>query len=129
MTSHQHRSNDSSEGKNLNFFLSIPTKEKKKVLLKGVKAISFHDGERDLKITPASTLMFELSRMMTGRDRKERELSGLLQNSFQNRDSILYEKSNFYEDESPFNDLSPSNQFKLRQLMDKKLLHRLELSK
>lgn len=35
----------------------------------------------------------------------------------------------FYEHETPFNNLSPSNQFKLRQLMDKKLMHRLELSK
>lgn len=66
---------------------------------------------------------------MSGKDQKERELSGLLHNSFQNREAILFEKSSFYETETPFNDLSPSNQFKLRQLMDKKLFHRLELSK
>jgi hypothetical protein len=35
----------------------------------------------------------------------------------------------FYDKETTFADLSPSNQFKLRQLMNKKLEHRLELSK
>ena len=53
----------------------------------------------------------------------------MLKNSFQNRESILHEKSHFYDQETPFNDLTPSNQFRLRQLMDKKLVHRLELSK
>ena len=39
------------------------------------------------------------------------------------------EKSHFYDSETPFKDLTPSNQYKLRQLMDKKLLRRLELSR
>lgn len=56
-------------------------------------------------------------------------MAGLLKNSFQNRDSILSEKSFFYDQETSFADLTPANQFKLRQLMNKKLEHRLELSK
>lgn len=52
-----------------------------------------------------------------------------MKNSYQNRDSILSEKSFFYDQETTFADMSPKNQFKLRQLMNKKLEHRLELSK
>ena len=80
-------------------------------------------------MTPASSLLFELNRLSTGREKKEHELSGLLKNSYQNRDLILKEKSNFYDQETPFKDLTPSNQFHIRQTMDKKLLLRLELSK
>jgi hypothetical protein len=35
----------------------------------------------------------------------------------------------FYESENTFNDLSPSKQFQLRKVMNKKLNHRLEISK
>lgn len=35
----------------------------------------------------------------------------------------------FYESENTFNDLSPSKQFQLRKVMNKKLDHRLEISK
>ena len=57
--------------------------------------------------------------------RKENELTGLLKNSFQNRDSILREKEVFYESENQFNDLSPSKQFQLRKVMNQKLNIRL----
>jgi hypothetical protein len=82
-----------------------------------------------MNVTPASVLLFELHRMSNGKDRKEEELEDLIKNSFQNRDSILSEKANFYEQESPLSNLNPCNQFRLRHLMDRKLLHRLELSK
>lgn len=35
----------------------------------------------------------------------------------------------FYEEEKPFDNLSPSKQFQLRKVMNKKLNHRLEISK
>ena len=51
----------------MNFFISIPKKNKKKVLLQGVKSITFNDGSRKLNITPASSLLFELNKLSTGR--------------------------------------------------------------
>ena len=41
----------------------------------------------------------------------------------------MEEKLDFYDQETPLNDLSVSSQFKLRTLMDKRLERRLELSR
>lgn len=41
----------------------------------------------------------------------------------------MLDKSNFYSDKISFHDLSPESQFRLRKVMNKKLSHRLELSK
>ena len=70
-----------------------------------------------------------MNKLTQEKQRKEYELTGLLKNSFQNRESILSEKSSFYENENPFNELSPSKQFQLRKVMNQKLNRRLEISK
>jgi hypothetical protein len=93
--------------------------------LRGVRTYSYQDGNRQLRLTSASILLFEMNKLSAEKDRKELELNGLLKNSFQNRDSILREKELFYESENPFNDLSPSKQFQLRKVMNQKLNHRL----
>lgn len=41
----------------------------------------------------------------------------------------MLDKSNFYDDKISFHDLSPESQFRLRRVMNRKLSHRLELSK
>ena len=70
-----------------------------------------------------------MNKLNKERSKKEFELTGLLKNSYQNRDTILREKEVFYESESTFNELSPSKQFQLRKVMNRKLNHRLEISK
>jgi hypothetical protein len=65
MTSYQTK--DKIEEKSLNFFLSIPRKPKKKVMLEGVKSRTFSDGNRKLFLTPASSLLFEMNRLSSGR--------------------------------------------------------------
>ena len=54
----------------MSFFLNRPKKQKKKMMLEGVKSIVIQDGERELKITPATSLLFELNKMMNGADTK-----------------------------------------------------------
>jgi hypothetical protein len=56
-------------------------------------------------------------------------LTSLLKNSYQNRRDTLLDKSSFYDDKMSYHDLSPESQFRLRRVMNKKLSHRLELSK
>lgn len=76
----------------MNYFLKPIEKAKKKQLLKGVKHYSYKDGLRKLELTSASGLLFEMHKLSDERERKEYELTGLLKNSYQNRDSILTEK-------------------------------------
>ena len=76
----------------MSFFLREVEKPKKKHELKGIKTHSYHDGVRKLRLTSASILLFEMNRLNKEKQKKEYELTGLLKNSFQNRDSILREK-------------------------------------
>jgi hypothetical protein len=86
----------SSKNNDMSYFLRDVSKPKRKENLKGVKFYSYSDGNRKLKLTPASILLFELHKLSNEKDKKEYELTGLLKNSFQNRDSILKEKELFY---------------------------------
>ena len=114
---------------NMSYFLRDLTKPKRKERLEGVRTHSYSDGDRKLKLTNASILLFEMNKLNKERRKKEFELTGLLKNSYQNRDTILREKEILYESESTFNELSPSKQFQLRKVMNQKLNHRLEISK
>jgi hypothetical protein len=71
------------------FFLREISKPKRKEELKGVRTYSYNDGAKQLRLTSASILLFEMNKLNREKQRKEYELSGLLKNSFQNRDSIL----------------------------------------
>ena len=57
--------------------------------MRGVKTHSYNDGRRKLRLTSASILLFEMNKLNQEKAKKEYELTGLLKNSFQNRDSIL----------------------------------------
>lgn len=114
---------------NMSYFLREVEKPKRREELKGVRVYSYKDGNRNLKLTAASILLFEMNKLSNQKNKKQYELTGLLKNSFQNRDNILKEKEVFYESENTFNDLSPSKQFQLRKVMNKKLNHRLQISK
>jgi hypothetical protein len=82
-------SKSKSKANNMSYFLREVEKPKRKVELKGVRTCSYYDGERSLKLTPASILLFEMNRLSNHKEKKEYELNGLLKNSYQNRDSIL----------------------------------------
>lgn len=71
------------------FFFMFKEKPKKKVRLEGIKQVSVIHQEKAINVTPASSLLFELNNLYRGREKKEQELSGLLKNSFQNREDIL----------------------------------------
>ena len=114
---------------NMSYFLREVEKPRRKQKLEGVRTYSYQHGDRKLRLTSASILLFELNKLSQEKERKEYELTGLLKNSFQNRDSILREKEAFYESENPFSELSSSKQFQLRKVMNKKLNHRLEISR
>lgn len=58
---------ESSENKNLSFFLNIPKKPKKKVILEGVKSVTLTQGDKTVRVTPASSLLFSLNKMANGR--------------------------------------------------------------
>lgn len=114
---------------NMSYFLREVEKPKRREALEGVRVYPYKDGNRNLKLTAASILLFQMNKLSNQKNKKQYQLNGLLKNSFQNRDNILKQKEVFYESQNPFNDLSPSKQFQLRKVMNKKLNHRLEISK
>lgn len=79
----------STPANNMSFFLREIEKPKEKRMLEGVRTYSYKDGKRDLNLTMPSILLFEMNNLNKQKQKKEYELTGLLKNSFQNRDSIL----------------------------------------
>ena len=47
-----------SKANNMSYFLREVEKPKKRYEMKGVRALSYQDGDRNLKLTPASILLF-----------------------------------------------------------------------
>lgn len=75
---------------NMSFFLRDYKKPKKQQKLNGVKTFSYSDGNKKLRLTNASILLFEMNKLNKEKYKKEFELTGLLKNSYQNRDTILH---------------------------------------
>ena len=48
----------SKDGKNNNFLIYKLKRPKRKVILKGVKSVSYMDGKETVKVNPASKLLF-----------------------------------------------------------------------
>lgn len=53
----------SSNSNNMSYFLREIEKPKRREDLKGVRTYSYKDGKRNLKLTPASILLFELNKL------------------------------------------------------------------
>ena len=48
---------------NMSYFLRDLSKPKRKERLKGVRTVSYSDGERELRLTNASILLFEMNKL------------------------------------------------------------------
>ena len=54
----------------MNFLLPRVKKHKRKVTLKGMKSVTYMEGEKKIKVMPASCLLFELNKSSRGKDKK-----------------------------------------------------------
>lgn len=90
--------------------------------LRGMKEI-------EKSMSPSKELLSEITSLKELKDKKEVELDTLLQNEFENKDRNKSEKVSFYADNMRLRSLNFSNQFKMRKIMNNKLLHRIKASK